>query len=81
MLGLTTVSHMILMRSFGQAHSPLAYFPKSEASCIKEGGFLCPLLPQMSIAVACTFPTYAEKIFAITGCTAVCLVCYVSWDE
>lgn len=30
-----------------------------------------------SMAVALTFPTYAEKIFAFTGCTAVCLVCYV----
>eukprot|EP00199_Chlamydomonas_sp_CCMP681_P000359 CAMPEP_0119116390 /NCGR_PEP_ID=MMETSP1180-20130426/52256_1 /TAXON_ID=3052 ORGANISM="Chlamydomonas cf sp, Strain CCMP681" /NCGR_SAMPLE_ID=MMETSP1180 /ASSEMBLY_ACC=CAM_ASM_000741 /LENGTH=542 /DNA_ID=CAMNT_0007105527 /DNA_START=42 /DNA_END=1667 /DNA_ORIENTATION=+ len=35
----------------------------------------CILL--MSLAVACTFPTAAEKIFAVTGCTAVCLVCYV----
>lgn len=29
-----------------------------------------------SLAVACSFPTAAEKIFAVTGCTAVCLVCY-----
>ncbi|KAG2449180.1 hypothetical protein HYH02_005927 [Chlamydomonas schloesseri] len=27
--------------------------------------------------VALLFPTQAEKIFALTGCTAVCLVCYV----
>ncbi|KAG2436229.1 hypothetical protein HXX76_006540 [Chlamydomonas incerta] len=27
--------------------------------------------------VALLFPTEAEKIFALTGCTAVCLVCYV----
>ena len=38
-----------------------------ETSCI-----LCAAL-----AVALLFPTYAEKIFAVTGCTAVCLVCYV----
>lgn len=30
-----------------------------------------------SLAVALIFPTYAEKIFAITGATAVCIVCYV----
>ncbi|KAG2497084.1 hypothetical protein HYH03_005078 [Edaphochlamys debaryana] len=30
-----------------------------------------------SAAVALAFPTQAEKIFALTGCTAVCLVCYV----
>ncbi|KAJ9521884.1 hypothetical protein QJQ45_024748 [Haematococcus lacustris] len=30
-----------------------------------------------ALAVACTFPSAAEKIFALTGCTAVCLVCYV----
>uniref|UniRef100_A0A7S0S1I6 Amino acid transporter transmembrane domain-containing protein n=1 Tax=Chlamydomonas leiostraca TaxID=1034604 RepID=A0A7S0S1I6_9CHLO len=29
-----------------------------------------------SLAIACSFPTAAEKIFAVTGCTAVCLVCY-----
>ena len=30
-----------------------------------------------SLLVALIFPTYAEKIFAITGATAVCIVCYV----
>ena len=30
-----------------------------------------------SLAVALIFPAYAEKIFAITGATAVCIVCYV----
>lgn len=29
-----------------------------------------------SMAVAVTFPTQAEKIFALTGSTAVCLACY-----
>ncbi|KAK9817843.1 hypothetical protein WJX72_002950 [[Myrmecia] bisecta] len=35
-------------------------------------GILVPCL-----MVAMVFPAYAEKIFAITGATAVCLVCYV----
>lgn len=30
-----------------------------------------------SLLVALIFPAYAEKIFAITGATAVCIVCYV----
>ncbi|CAL8462502.1 g2035 [Coccomyxa elongata] len=30
-----------------------------------------------SLAVALAFPTGAEKIFAVTGATAVCIVCYV----
>ena len=30
-----------------------------------------------AVAVAVTFPTQAEKIFAFTGCTAVCLACYM----
>ena len=30
-----------------------------------------------SLVVALMFPAYAEKIFAITGATAVCIVCYV----
>lgn len=30
-----------------------------------------------SLGVALIFPSYAEKIFAITGATAVCIVCYV----
>lgn len=30
-----------------------------------------------TLAVALVFPSYAEKIFAITGATAVCIVCYV----
>ena len=29
-----------------------------------------------AVAVAVAFPTQAEKIFALTGCTAVCLACY-----
>lgn len=34
------------------------------------------VLQAACLAVAYTFPTAAEKIFAITGCTAVCIVCY-----
>lgn len=30
-----------------------------------------------TLLVALIFPAYAEKIFAITGATAVCIVCYV----
>ena len=30
-----------------------------------------------ALSVALLFPAAAEKIFAITGATAVCLVCYV----
>ena len=30
-----------------------------------------------TLLVALVFPAYAEKIFAITGATAVCIVCYV----
>lgn len=30
-----------------------------------------------SLLVALIFPAYAEKIFAFTGATAVCIVCYV----
>lgn len=30
-----------------------------------------------SLLVALIFPAYAEKIFAVTGATAVCIVCYV----
>lgn len=29
------------------------------------------------LLVALVFPAYSEKIFAITGATAVCIVCYV----
>lgn len=30
-----------------------------------------------TLAIAAAYPQYSEKIFAITGATAVCLVCYV----
>lgn len=30
-----------------------------------------------TLLVALIFPAYAEKIFAVTGATAVCIVCYV----
>lgn len=39
---------------------------------------LCTCLPMAaSVAVAATYPTYAEKIFAATGALPVCLICYV----
>lgn len=38
----------------------------------------CTCLPMAaSVAVAATYPTYAEKIFAATGALPVCLICYV----
>ena len=51
---------------------PAATRPGRRHRVVVAGGVvLCAL------AVALAFPTYAEKMFAVTGASAVCVVCYV----
>lgn len=39
---------------------------------------VCTCVPMVgSVAIAASYPSYAEKIFAATGALPVCLICYV----
>ena len=46
--------------------------PSAARSLLETGGIMLA-----SLALALLFPTASEKVFAITGASAVCIVCYV----
>ncbi|PNH06957.1 Sodium-coupled neutral amino acid transporter 2 [Tetrabaena socialis] len=50
--------------------------PDAPFTWTRQAAETCGILA-CATTVALLFPTQAEKIFALTGCTAVCLVCYV----
>lgn len=50
--------------------------PPSDFSLARH--ILCTCVPMVgSVAIAASYPSYAEKIFAATGALPVCLICYV----
>ncbi|MEW5305955.1 MAG: hypothetical protein WDW36_008464 [Sanguina aurantia] len=67
--GLRLQQHAWSSASRAGVHDPGASFEARAAETV--GALGC------SLVVALLFPTQAEKMFAVTGATGVCLVCYV----